>query len=204
MSRIFAFLMVVILTSPAFAIEGIIPNSVNVQDPRYRVCETSSDCTLFRYQCSPPISVNKTSLPLLNSMQSTQPVSCAVNKATSDVPTCVRGYCVFEAMTNARALEERDERYCETAADCQAVVNACGQPAAFNKNFAQKKIADYAAANPAANCRWREDHPVVGAECRLNRCAAVVDKSISQSNTAPQNVDQNLDQVIDPTLGAPQ
>lgn len=181
-------LMWSLAATAAFAMEVSPTNSINVvQDLRYRVCETSSDCTAFRFQCSPPISVNKTSVPFLSSLQNSQPVSCAVDKPTGDnVPTCVSGYCVFQAMTNARALEESDERYCQTAADCQAIVDVCGHPSAFNKNHAGKKMADFAAANPSGSCAWREDHAVVGAECRMNRCNAVVDRNVNQSNTAPQ------------------
>lgn len=150
--------------------------TLSLQATKYRACASDSDCTTYETRCSAPFSVNKMSKAELDKWSYNEPVRCAVNKVNPTlVPACVSGMCSFEARTEARALERRDPRYCESAADCVPVKNACGQAAAFNRAHADKQQADSLAANPLGNCSWVENAPVMRTECRLNRCAVIMD-----------------------------
>lgn len=168
-------LFLLMLSLPARAAQVDV-DYLNLQEPRYRACNVNSDCTSFQTRCGAPVAVNKFSKPELDAWQYSQPVNCKVAKTNPmNVPSCVSGYCQFRTMTGARALEERDPRYCEQASDCQAVSDPCGNIGAYNIKVAAQKDADMKASNPMGNCQHVSNKPLMRVECRLNRCNAVVD-----------------------------
>lgn len=177
------FVFLITLSLPAAAAQLEV-DYLNLSDPRYRSCSVNSDCTSYQTRCGAPVAVNKISKPELDSWQYSQPVNCSVSKVNpNNVPTCVSGFCAFRTMTGTRALEERNPRYCESASDCQAVSDPCGNIGAYNIRHAAQKDADMKAANPQGICPRVMNKPLMRVECRMNRCNALVD-NYADANSA--------------------